>query len=91
MEKRDNEIFMQSPGCRYLAMSGKQLRRETTSVEERISSTANPRYRARKKVGCIGRKQEYSNQERGTYISCSRQNTNSVFGRVLYLRERTAT
>ena len=39
MEKRDNEIFMQSPGRRYLAMQGKQLRRETTSVNETISST----------------------------------------------------
>ena len=34
MEKRDNEIFMQSPGRRYLAMPGKQLCRETTSVNE---------------------------------------------------------
>ena len=32
MEKRDNEIFMQSPG-------GKQLRRETTSVKVRFGST----------------------------------------------------
>ena len=39
MEKRDNEIFMQSPGRRYLAMPGKQQRRETTSVNERICST----------------------------------------------------
>ena len=39
MEKRDKEIFMQSPGRRYLAKLGKQLRRETTSVNERISST----------------------------------------------------
>ena len=39
MEKRDNEIFIQSPGRRYLAMPGKQLRRETTSVNETISST----------------------------------------------------
>ena len=51
-----------------------------------------PRYRARKKVWCIGRKQEsIFESEAWTYISCSRQNTNSVFGRVLYLRERTAT
>ena len=38
MEKRDNEIFMQSPGRRYLAKLGKQLRRETTSINERIYS-----------------------------------------------------
>ena len=29
MEKRDDEIFMQSPGHRYLAMQGMELRRET--------------------------------------------------------------
>ena len=39
MEKRDNEIFMQSPGRRYLAKLGKQLRRETTSVKVRFGST----------------------------------------------------
>ena len=39
MEKRNNEIFMQSPGRQYLVMQGKQLSRETTSVNERISST----------------------------------------------------
>ena len=36
MEKRDNEIFMQSPDRRYLAMQGNKLSRETTSVNERI-------------------------------------------------------
>ena len=39
MEKRDNEIFMQSPGHRYLAMQGKQQCRETTSVKVRFCST----------------------------------------------------
>ena len=44
MEKRDSEIFMQSPGGpgpgrRYLAMQGKLLRRETTSVKARFAST----------------------------------------------------
>ena len=38
MEKRDNlnQIFVQSPGRRYLAMQGKLLRRATTSVNGRI-------------------------------------------------------
>ena len=50
-----------------------------------------PRYRARKKVWCIGRKQEsIFESEAWTYISCSRPNTNSVFRRVLYRRERRA-
>ena len=50
-----------------------------------------PRYRARKKGGCIGRKQEsIFESEAWTYISCSRPNTNSVFRRVLYRRERRA-
>ena len=64
--------FMQSTGRRYLAMKGKQLRRETTIVNERMCSTLQ----SKKKRGCKGRKQEsrpYSNQERGTYISCYRQ------------------
>ena len=41
MEKRDNrdEIFMQSPGRRYLAIPGKLLHRETTSVKVRFGST----------------------------------------------------
>ena len=39
MEKRDNEISMQSPGHRYLAMQGKQLRRATTSVKVRFGSS----------------------------------------------------
>ena len=39
MEKRDNEIFMKSPGRRYLAKQGKQLRRKTTSVKVRFGST----------------------------------------------------
>ena len=39
MEKRDNEIFMQSSGSRYLAMLNKLLRRATTSVDEGIGST----------------------------------------------------
>ena len=41
MEKleRDKEIFMQSPGRRYPAMPGKQLRIETTSVKGRFDST----------------------------------------------------
>ena len=38
MEKRENEIFMQSPGRRYLAITGKQLRRKTTSVKLRFCS-----------------------------------------------------
>ena len=39
MEKMDNEIFMQPPGRQYLAMQGKQLRRETTNVKVRFCST----------------------------------------------------
>ena len=39
MEKRDNEISMQSPGRQYFAMPGKQLRRETTSVKVKFDST----------------------------------------------------
>ena len=39
MEKRNNEIFMQSPAHRYLAMPGKLLRRTTTSINGRISPT----------------------------------------------------
>ena len=38
MEKRDNEIFMHSPGHQYLAMPGKLLRRETISVKEMFGS-----------------------------------------------------
>ena len=37
--RRDDEIFIQSPDRRYLAMKGKPLRLETTSVNERICST----------------------------------------------------
>ena len=33
----ENEIFMQSPGRRYLAKQGKQLHRETTSVKVSLS------------------------------------------------------
>ena len=39
MEKRDKEIFMQSPDRRCLAMLGKLLRRATNSVNGRIGST----------------------------------------------------
>ena len=45
MEKRDNEIFMQSPDRQYL----------TPPVSMRGSV---PHYIVRKKGGCIGRKQE---------------------------------
>ena len=82
MEKRDNEILMQSPGRWYLAMQG-----ETTSIKVRFCS----RCMARKKGRCIDRKQEsIFESEAWTYISCSRPNTNSVFRRVLYRRERRA-
>ena len=86
-DSRDNEIFMQSPGRRYLTMPGKRLRRETTSVKVRFGSTL----KCKKKGQCIGRKQEsIFESEAWTYISCSRQNTYSVFRRVLYRRERRA-
>ena len=39
MEKTFNEIFMQSPGSRYLAMQVKLLRRASTSINRRIGST----------------------------------------------------
>ena len=38
MEKRYNKNFMLSPGCRYLEVQGKLLRRATTSVNGRIIS-----------------------------------------------------
>ena len=63
MEKRDNEIFMQSPDRRYLAMQGKLLRRASTSVKGRcrgpgeacpseawLSRTREPKRRV--KLGC---------------------------------------
>ena len=52
MEKRDNEIFIQSPGSRYLAIQGKQLHRATAIVNGKIGSTQ------RKKRACIGKKPE---------------------------------
>ena len=39
MEKRDNKIFMLSPGRQYFTMQGQQLRRGTTSVKVRFCST----------------------------------------------------
>ena len=47
MEKRDNKIFMQSPGSLYLVMQGNLPHIATTTVKKRI-----------KKRGCIGRKKE---------------------------------
>ena len=55
MEKRDNEIFMQSHGRRYLAMQGKQLSRETISVKVRCGFHAVGQ---EKKGQCIDRKQK---------------------------------
>ena len=63
MEKRGNEIFMQSPGRRYLAMLASCCAEQPT-----VSMGGSvPRYRARNKGGCIGAesKNSYSNQERG--------------------------
>ena len=61
MEKRNNEIFMQSPGRRYLAMPGKLLRRTTTyQWEDQFHAMEQ------EKMGCLGRKQESKfNQECG--------------------------
>ena len=76
MEERDNEIFMQSPGRRYLAMPGKLLRKATASVH----GGSVPPYRARKKGRCIGRKQQsIFNSGAWTYISCYQRSTNFMF------------
>ena len=87
MEKRVTKF-----SCSHLAVDISRFRASCCSEQPPVSMGGLvPRYRARKKGGCLGRKQE-SIFESGawTYISCSWQNTNFVFGLVLYRRERRA-
>ena len=51
MEKRDNKIFMQTPGRRYLAMPAR-LPASNCAGKPPVSRTGSvPRYKARKKAG----------------------------------------
>ena len=55
-EKRDNKFFMQSPGTRYLAMTGKLLHtvlRATISVNGRIGSMLYSKERRASKTSKI--------------------------------------
>ena len=83
MEKRNHEIFMQSPGRRYLAMPGKLLRRKTTSINGRFSSTLWS-----KKKWVMHRQKQKSIFESGawTYISCNCRSTIFVFRRIIHRR-----
>ena len=89
MEKRNKEIFMQSPGRHYLwCLASCCAEQPPVSMGGSV-----PRYGARKYVCCMGRKQE-SIFESGvwTYILCNRQSTNFVFRQIIYrLKHRAAT
>ena len=97
MEKRDNEIFMQSTSSRFLAMSCKLLRRAITCPPVSMGGLV-PSCRARKKGLHKGRKQEYMfKSEAWTYILYNWQSTNLVFRSkwqdyypIIYLRKQWA-
>ena len=73
MEKMNNEIFMQSPGRRYLVMQGKAVQQAAAQNNHQYQ-WEDPFHATEQEKGCsIGRKQE-SIFESGewTYISCNR-------------------